>query len=715
KLRGDEYELDGQLIPSKEGMHVVADWVRKSWAGESRSDFVAMVNAYRAYKAEERRLWDVYPDRNEQYKIRRSALKAWCFSHFLNIKRLQEAERLMFMLKDELMGTPLQMQNGLGHEREFDAEALTKALASGMVDRVARLELDRRYNGRMGEFSLAFQSVVGEGQGLILAAQITKIPVKSRFTSHMLIGDLAAPLKAEWLEEVMPQLCWTKVVGEAEYEPKSDLVLHTVSKRFQDMEYACAMVRVTDRLVAKSAFLRWIVGAIYQYHDGQIDNVEAQARIEQNGYVLDRVRDLNARQGCEVLPHSVKWASETLSQQIGDATCVAELANLDDLVLPDPDKETVELILLDTPDTVEVAGQSLKVVYTTDRFDLQPPYVVMPEEILADPQMLPLESLYLPNGKLVRMVAKFGWHDSSYDHPDHLKRDLIEYAHERALANYVPDIAIPDPEDETAVIPPIETRVFGENAFTGEPLEVYVYVAVRGDTFYAEKSDSLNVAERERDLAVARFREVQRRAKDKRDMVQLKQKVDELGQQLLELVQEAILPDVLKQRLSDHRYSQSFLTVAEIRLWVTKAEGLVQEAGTLVSKARQAEEEQRNKELECYGIEGEALSSALEVASRCIAMLGQDEAELLLLEASVGDFPGPTDRITMIRGAMQDKDFDRLMGRLIPQEVKKVLEAAFNLAVESRLDQVHVESSEPKRDTSLASLFEFYGHTRGRG
>jgi HrpA-like RNA helicase len=240
----------------------VADLTRRFFAGDSRSDFVAIVRAYRAFKAEERRLRNGNdPEPEGGHQSREKQLRDWCKRWFVNYKRIRMAENVMRQIREELANSPLHMANGLGFEREFSAEALSKALASGLCDNIARQnEAGYGFSGPLGDFQLAYQSVCPQGSKLILVGGVRKVPVRGRRggTSFVHLADLAAPLQPEWLSEVMPQLCSKKRLSDYRYDPWNDIVVETQEQWFVDLKVAESPVEATDKNAAAQIFCAWL-------------------------------------------------------------------------------------------------------------------------------------------------------------------------------------------------------------------------------------------------------------------------------------------------------------------------------------------------------------------------------------------------------------------------------------------------------------------------
>lgn len=249
------YELNGNDMPYGSNLRWLSDELRRFWASGTASDYVAIVRAYRAFKAEERRLRE---DRKLSGGQREAVLRRWCFARFINFKRIRMAEDSMYQIREELASSPLHLENGLATEREFSSEALSKALASGGIDDVAVRGGSSTFTGPHGDFELGYQSVCPTDSKLILIGGIHKIPAGRRRDGFILLADLAAPLKPEWLSEVMPQLVSSERQGDHHYVPERDVVEETCLQRFIELQIKGESVETQDRSAASDALASWL-------------------------------------------------------------------------------------------------------------------------------------------------------------------------------------------------------------------------------------------------------------------------------------------------------------------------------------------------------------------------------------------------------------------------------------------------------------------------
>jgi HrpA-like RNA helicase len=271
--------LKKEFQVSDSGLRWISDLTHRYFAGDSRSDFAATVRCYRAFKAEDQRLKrgdldtqdeleDILAilvdreDRPAQNQIRRSResqLRDWCQRWFVNYKRLRMAEQVMREIRDELYSTPLYLEGKLGEGREFNPEDLTKALAAGLIDNVARYDSSRGsdYAGGLGEFQLGRQSACPQGLSLILVGGVRKIPAGRR-GALINLADMAAPIKPEWLTEVMPQLCSKKRLADYRYDSERDLVVETQEAYFVDLKVGDTAIEAADKQSAATTFCAWL-------------------------------------------------------------------------------------------------------------------------------------------------------------------------------------------------------------------------------------------------------------------------------------------------------------------------------------------------------------------------------------------------------------------------------------------------------------------------
>lgn len=300
---GDAFVVDcGKYeFPNRDGARWVHRLIWAEFAAGSGNDFVAAINAYRAYKAEERRLADLAHEERSRIKAlkkaanengdRRNAkggksdkggkgqgasnvpkpkytdrqceelLWDWCRMHGVNGKRIEIAERIIAQIRDEIAASPLRLENGIATQHEFSAEALTKAICAGLIDNLSRPNDSGNYEGRIGEFELGNMSSCPKAD-LIVVGGVRKIAVTGRRgrTGHIQLADMAAPVQAEWLAEIMPQLCTEQRFADHAYDPAADEVRERVDSQFDGRAVATRRERSEDAAAAAKTFAEYVAG-----------------------------------------------------------------------------------------------------------------------------------------------------------------------------------------------------------------------------------------------------------------------------------------------------------------------------------------------------------------------------------------------------------------------------------------------------------------------
>ncbi len=223
---------------SENGARWVAELVRKHYAGEEQSDFAASVRMLRAYKAS----------------------RSPVLGQFLNRKKVGLVDYTIGLLREELAGSRFRLNGSIYREREFDGRALTKALATGLIDNV--LVLDRgKYRGSLGNNVEVSRSSACPSNEVVLVGGVRKVDVPGRRgTTQRYFADLAAPLKPEWLMEVMPQLCSPNRLGNHQYDPVGDAVMETEEWHFVDTKIGEIRAVSNDAIAAAQVFSRWLAG-----------------------------------------------------------------------------------------------------------------------------------------------------------------------------------------------------------------------------------------------------------------------------------------------------------------------------------------------------------------------------------------------------------------------------------------------------------------------
>lgn len=464
------FEVDSLVAPIS--AQQIADMFRGLWAGDSRSDFVAMVRAYRAYKTEEYRLRDMT---HLNHKERNSLLRDWCFAHSLNGKKLSMAREVMLQIVDDMRNSPLFLENGFAIEREFDEVSLTKALASGMVDNLVSKRYED-YVGRLGQLSIAFSCPCRDAR-IALVDGVRKISVKSGRgrTNHMNLATLAAPIEPAWLVEVMPHLCTRLRLGDHTYNEGQDVVKEQEMTMFQgDLEIFCEWVESEDAAKSAKVFANWLAQQSL-LPGSPIDTVLRSNAARQN-----RARMLNVRSGKNTFKvYSQSEISELFVEALSGARRVAEVVDIDALALPALNEEEAALVLSQNPEAIDLLGERLPVEYYQSYSGLITPKVRLTEEMVTANSWihLPDEGVFLPSGNLVEITVPVasGWYTEKFtDFSIPQLKERVSNHLNKTLWNawQRPTLEVPDAEDCESVVPFVVV-VYGNCAVTGRNLVAY--------------------------------------------------------------------------------------------------------------------------------------------------------------------------------------------------------------------------------------------------
>lgn len=362
---------------------------RKIWAGESQSDFVAIVRAYRDFKKMEKSLGQ---SRNASGK----PLEDWCRDHGVKLKQLHLIEDKIRQILEDLASTGLKIEHPLRLERKFNEEALTKALASGKIDHLARKAYGNQFSGRLGEFKIANESACSAGNELVLVGGVRKIPTKNRnLTTHFLLADFAAPIKAAWLLEVAPHLCKSVLRADHRYDSVQDLVVQTEAITFQnDLELVHQVP--SDKTSAARVFAGWFVSQ----HPDRLPNPIAEV-LRSNAQREELARQLNKRAGHALF---TTFPSTTLLDYlVAGLSGARSLAAVkpEALALPPLDRALMQRVLAENPDTIRVIGEELNVEYR----ESHPPRIILPARLTAGNRWCALlaNPVQFPSGRAVEI------------------------------------------------------------------------------------------------------------------------------------------------------------------------------------------------------------------------------------------------------------------------------------------------------------------------
>ena len=509
KKEGNYYSIDAWDYNWREGARAIAGIVRANWS-KSESDFAAMVEAYRAYKQKSFELRDEAKFLGHNYKWTENELFAWCQRNFLNLKKLRLVEQTIRQIKEVLQSSPLQLQNGIVTIHPFDADALTKSIASGLIDNIGRRRDGNQYKSPMGDFQKANTSACSDEEDLILIGGLRKIPYSRRGrTYHFLLADLAAPIKAEWLEEIMPQFCESSEVDEIKYDSTEDKVFGILHIEFNNEEIATRKVEVTDER-AVPIFAAALAS-------GKVDLPCA----DQNKAVREQSRQLRVRSGGTV--EEISEADEqklyeaeftdkgiTSAQSLQSAIESGEI-NPDNLLLKLEDfipAETQEKIMADNPDTVKVEGETLTIEYGGGSWGDEFYCRAEVTEEFARSVAMEVETVTLPGSRTVELRCDGHRAESFPELVEKLEQERIERAWSKKRSELESSSWISNPEEVFPRLSELLTAVeiTREDNGQGEPILGFFSLYSDSDLDFKIKiRESEKEAEKETKVALERL------------------------------------------------------------------------------------------------------------------------------------------------------------------------------------------------------------------
>lgn len=328
-----DYERNSYKLAQAEAVRV---WGK--FAGETKSDFAACVNAYRAYMEKKFEFRDrEKSERQKKFKpgekrfSAEEALRDWCMDNFLNFKRLEMVERAIGQIREDIASSPLRLNERVSAARDYPVENLTKALTSGLVDNVHHKDKEGRKIVYVGYLTQGFYGLEisrnsvckGGDVELILVGGVRKVTVEGRKggVSEFLVADLAAPVKPEWLMEVMPQLCVPKLnLSTISFDRETGIVRATEEVFYGGAKIGQRQVQVTGEIG---------VGKFVDYLMNGATGLPAE---KVNAVYSKEFYDLGARIGkyFDLSDRMRAWYKERL----GDV-CTVEDAQKLDLILTD--------------------------------------------------------------------------------------------------------------------------------------------------------------------------------------------------------------------------------------------------------------------------------------------------------------------------------------------------------------------------------------------
>ena len=555
------------VYPGESGARWVAGLGRKHWAGEERSDFAASVRAFRAYKA----------------------TRSPVVGQFLNRRKVEIVEHTIGLLREDLASSAFRLNGGLYAEREFDGSALTKALATGLIDNV--LLLDGRYRGPLGnDIEVSQSSACPKSMAVVLVGGVRKVEIPGRRgTVLRYFADMAAPVNPSWLAELMPQLCELARRGDHAYDRETDRVVETQEVKFVDLVLE-RKVRSEDPEGVAHAMGRAINQYLYREfqevlnHNRNVQK-EAQALFCRSGgrsRVIEE-KDIVAHYATVFFLREIRsyagWQGVVAN---GRANAAELLLSLEDFV----PKAEQERILRENPDTITVLGEELPVQYADGYDRPQTPRVTLSKEAINSHAWLALpdEGVRLPGDRMVAIAAGY---DSGTNIPqlkEQIKGSLnVGQWYGWTEKSEKPEIPVPDPAAEGSEVPFI-TAVYGQCVVTGEDLVAFGTVRYTPGSYYTrERWESIwyrsrDEAEATRAKAQAALEKIKADSQERRSREADKAQAEAAREVLRGLTSRDGWNDLeyeFRREVESRRYSYLPDSSEELRRWAAETKTLV--------------------------------------------------------------------------------------------------------------------------------------------
>ncbi|MFA5961545.1 MAG: hypothetical protein WC848_02610 [Parcubacteria group bacterium] len=509
------FEIDPDTL--SHGARTVAEIVKKSYTVLG-SDFEAMVWIFREFKKIEFEL------REKKISGRKAEdeLYGWCRRNFVNYKKLRAVELTVKQIREEVANSPLPMRNGIFEQREFDGNALSKAIASGLIDFVG-VKSDFRYSSLCGVFSVGHNSACPEDAPLVLIGGIRKVPTGGRRTSFIHLADLAAPIQPEWLEEIMPQFCSYNTGINPFYSKEHDSCMSTTQIVCNGQKVGERFVRDQFHKQAPEIFARWLAGQT-DLSDTMLAGMMARNQLNQQ-----KAKTLNVLAGSPVFKEFSESARVVFySEKLLGAGSIAEISDPNGLLFPSIDDELAKLVLSENPWEVEYFGRIREIEY---RVGYAPRVLLEYKELENNNWLnLPSEGIVIPSGRQVDLYfMPDGRWDYSFKNGAEIKTWFREKLNAQQWENWNDHsvITIPDINDESAVIPEIQVVEYGKCVVDGSPLYGYGLVVSSGSSFAVKWMKKEAEAKEAHANAVKKFGEIRVEMQAKRELESAKAEATE--------------------------------------------------------------------------------------------------------------------------------------------------------------------------------------------
>ena len=409
--------------------------------------------------------------------------------------------------------------------------------------------------------------------------------------------DGAAPLKSEWLAEVMPQLCACKRQGDHRYDPTQDLVMETEHYFYAETRVTEKPAPSVDKVATARVFAQWLS---IQTHCGEPN---LSAVLAANTERQTQAQKLNTRAGENVFHvFSQTEVYELYASALSGATRIVEVSNPGALALPGLDEELVAIVVRENPEAINVLGAELEVEYRPASWSGPcPPRVRLTEEMVKAQAWLnlPDEGVRLPGGRAVEVTVFVSYNTVADTDIPRLKEKVRERLNQSQWEMWIkPAIALPDAASLEADIPEITIAQYGVCVITGEPLSAYG--TIHQSSHYGLRWEeawfrSREEAEKVRAEAVQKLEAIRAEAAAKAELEQVRAEAETARKELMGLSSREEWNDLhyeLQRRVESRRYSYLPNSTPEVWAWIAETKALVAEAEAALAEvaARRAKE-----------------------------------------------------------------------------------------------------------------------------
>jgi HrpA-like RNA helicase len=371
-----------------------------------------------------------------------------------------------------------------------ERESILKAVCAGMVDHLYEGEYGTYRNGDRVSRELGQSSVVRDAKWLVgkpfdLQIQTRRGPLVLRLI------ELASKVDPAWLTEVAPHLTEVKTGLNPRYNADKDVVVSITRTFFNGQQVREEAVEDGVHPESAKIFARWLCQQTQLLSD-QVseENKSLDDVLRSNAARQELARQLNNRTGEETFKiFSSDELDERFAASLMGARRIVEVVRPEALALSSLAENKIESVLRDNPDTIELLGSDLVVVYRpTDQYGSRksPQVKLDVDDVKAGKWAdLPDEGVSLPGGRLVEVVVPFTYY-TKLQHTDviELKHQVRNHLNEEQWSQWEkPVIEMPDPKVEGSEIPFV-VAVYGQCQHTGKDLKAYGTVNLNAYHYY---------------------------------------------------------------------------------------------------------------------------------------------------------------------------------------------------------------------------------------